>query len=78
MANLTMAVSNVGLPTPTWMKSIFKGLLYLSGLWAIIVPLATNIPPSIQATIDHWIVIGLAVLRFTISFFHYDLDETSI
>lgn len=78
MADLKFGVGQFGKPTPVWMKTIFKTLLYVSGLWAIIIPLATNLSHALITEVDHWCVIGLAVMRFTISFFHYDFSETDV
>lgn len=76
MADLTVGVSNIGKPSPSWMKNIFKGLLYVSGLWAVLGPTCTNIDQHILDSINAWILRGLAIMRFTISFFHYDdIDE---
>ncbi len=68
----TLAPENINKPTPSWMKKIFNGLLYLSGLWAILAPVLTNIPEAVLNSVNQYIVMILPILRFTISFFHYD------
>lgn len=76
MADLKFGVGQFGKETPHQLKLVFRIVLYLSGLWTLLAPVLTNIEEVMRGKIDHWIVIGLMVMRFTISFFHLDFDET--
>ena len=58
-------------PTPKLAKDIVNGLLYLSGLWALIQP-NFNIPEHTAAEINKYLLLGLGVTRFTITFFHWE------
>lgn len=75
MADIKVGISGVTKPTPRWMKQTFNALLYVSGGWALFSNMLSGIPQPILDSIDHYILEGLALLRFTISFFHYDCTE---
>lgn len=72
MADVKFGVKQLNSPTPKYLKNFFKAFLFLSGAWAIIAPAATQIPAGVQADINKWIIVGLALMRFAISFWGYD------
>lgn len=59
-------------PTPQIAKDVVNGLLYLSGIWAVIEPQFPGMPATTAADINKWLLLGLALTRFTITFFHWD------
>lgn len=59
-------------PTPKLAKDIVNTLLYLSGVWALIQPSFPEIPEHTAANINKYLLLGLALTRFTITFFHWD------
>ena len=71
MANVKFGVPGLTKPTPAALRNVFTAFLYLSGIWVFIAPLF-NIPTPVLDHINKAIVEGLAVVKFTISFFHYD------
>lgn len=77
MSNLKFGVPGLTKPTPPVLRNIFTGFLYLSGIWVFIAPLF-HVPSPVLDQINKAIVEGLAVLKFTISFFHFDYQEPPI
>lgn len=75
MADLKFGKNQFNMPTPQWMKNLFNFVLYVTGLWAILAPMLTNLAAELIHSIDHWALVTLAVMRFTIQFFHYDYTE---
>ena len=71
MATLKFGLVGLTKPTPTVLRNIFTAFLYLSGIWVFIAPVF-NIPAPVLDHINKGIVEGLAILKFTISFFHFD------
>ncbi len=58
-------------PTPEIAKQVLNTLLYLSGAFAL---LQNNfdIPEHVAAEVNKYLLSGLALVRFTINFFHWD------
>ena len=76
MSDIKFGMKSLQQPTPQWMKNVFKTILYLTGLWALLAPMLTNIPENTSAEVNKWCLISLSILRFTIAFFRYDFSET--
>lgn len=62
-------------PTPGIAKIVFRIILYLSGLWAVVSPLATQIPAETLADINQWLLIGNAAINITIKFWGWDFEN---
>ena len=62
-------------PTPVFIKNIFRAVLYLSALWAVISPSVTEIPADTLAVINKYLLLGNAVINVTIKFFGYDFKN---
>lgn len=62
-------VNQLSNPTPTWMKYIQRGILYISTLWAFLAPTFTNISPELLAEINMWLLRGNGILSVTTKFF---------
>lgn len=77
MANLKFGVAGLTKPTPPVFRNIFTAILYIAGIWVFIAPMF-NVSGAILATINKDIVEVLAILKFTISFFHFDYQEPDI
>lgn len=69
------AITNFKKPTPQWLKNIFTTLLFLSGVWALGIPIFAKIPEEIKNEVNSWIVSLLPIFRFAIQFFKYDYSE---
>ena len=74
MADIKFGIAGYPKPTPSWIKNIFNALLYVSGVWAIFGPILTDIPQVVLSSINHYLLGLLPVMKFTISFFHYDYN----
>lgn len=59
-------------PTPSIAKYIFRTILYLSAIWAVIMPTVTELPPDTIAAINKYMLLGNAVINVTIKFFGWD------
>ena len=68
------SLGGIAKPTPPILRGIFNALLYVVGAWGIISSLFNFLPPETINTINKDILIILPLLRFTITFFHYDYD----
>lgn len=62
-------------PTPTLAKQIFRTILYLSAIWAVIMPMVTELHPDTIATINKYMLLGNAVVNVTIKFFGWDYQS---
>jgi hypothetical protein len=59
-------------PTPQAAKVIFRIILYLSALWAVIAPSITELSPHTLAVINKYLLLGVAAVNVTIKFFGLD------
>ena len=59
-------------PTPSIAKYIFRTILYLSAIWAVIMPTVTELPETTIAAINKYMLLGNAVINVTIKFFGWD------
>lgn len=59
-------------PTPTVAKQIFRAILYLSAIWAVVMPMITELPETTIAVINKYMLLGVAVVNVTIKFFGWD------
>lgn len=59
-------------PTPSAAKYIFRAVLYLSALWAVIMPMVTELPETTIAVINKYMLLGNAIINVTIKFFGWD------
>jgi hypothetical protein len=62
-------------PTPVFIKNIFRLVLYLSALWAVIAPSITELDAGTLAMINKYLLLGVAVVNITIKFFGYDFKS---
>lgn len=73
MADLKFGAAGFNKPTPKTLKIVFNTFLYLSGAWIFIAP-AFNLAQPVLNLINKDLLTGLALMKFTISFFHYDYE----
>lgn len=62
-------------PTPTIVKNVFRTILYLSAIWAVISQSVTELPAHTLASIDKYLLLANAVINVTIKFFGWDFDN---
>ena len=70
-------VDQLGNPTPTKAKVVFRIVLYISALWAVISPSITELPADTLATINKYVLLGNALVNATIQFFGWDYPTTN-
>lgn len=56
-------------PTPMMLRYIFRAVLYLSTLWALLAPVMTDIPEPTQLLINKYLLLGNTIISGTIKFF---------
>lgn len=56
-------------PTPRWMKSIMRVAAFFSGVWALLPQDLINLSDHNYAYVNKWIIVGNAILLFSIKFF---------
>lgn len=59
-------------PTPKNIKIIFRTVLYLAAVWAVMSPSLTELPPAVLAVINKYLLLGTAVINVSIQFFGWD------
>jgi hypothetical protein len=62
-------------PTPHPAKVVFRIILYLSAIWAVISPSVTELPAHTLASIDKYLLLANAIINVTIKFFGWDYDN---
>lgn len=62
-------------PTPVYAKQVFRAILYLSALWAVISPSVTELPAHTLASIDKYLLLANAIINVTIKFFGWDFKS---
>lgn len=62
-------------PTPSAAKYVFRTILYLSAIWAVIMPTVTELPEATIAAINKYMLLGNAVINVTIKFFGWDYQS---
>lgn len=62
-------------PTPTFVRVIFRVILYLAAVWAIAAPVLTEIPETTLAMINKYLLLAVAIVNVTIKFFGYDFKN---
>lgn len=72
---LKFGINQLKNPTPKAATYIFRTYSFLAGLWAIIAPSLDILPMEIISTIDHYLLIGVPVIQFTIKFFGWDYSD---
>lgn len=56
--------------TPKAIQFFYRSLLFLSGLWALVIePQFPNIPIKIAHDVDKWILIGNTIIYYVCQFF---------
>lgn len=73
MAKITFGRQHFKSPTPPVLRIVFKSIVFLAGLWALIGGMV-GVSEVLQAAINKWALIGMAIVRFTIQFFGFDFD----
>jgi len=69
---IQFGVGQLDNPTPKNVKLIFRAILYLSAVWAVMSPSLTEISPAILASINKYLLLGTAIINVTIQFFGWD------
>jgi hypothetical protein len=64
-------------PTPEIAKIVFRIILYISALWAMVSPAITEIDPATLATVNKYLLLANGVVNVTIRFFGWDIKSTS-
>lgn len=67
-----ISYKNLQKETPEFAKKILNILLYLSGVWELVIMPNLHLTEHLTGIISHWIVMSLAFMRFTINFFHWE------
>lgn len=62
-------------PTPLWMKYIFRGFAFLSGVWVLLPQNLKHLPPETLASINEWIIVSNTVMLYAIKFFGWDYKQ---
>ncbi len=77
--SVSLGLKSLQRPTPDILKTIFKGVLFLSVVWSFLAPTFTEMPPDVLHKIDAWLLRGNGLVRITISFFglNYNMDSFS-
>lgn len=73
--SVTFGTDQLNNPTPVFIKNIFRAVLYVSALWAVIAPGITELDAGTLATINKYLLLGVAVVNVTIKFFGYDFKS---
>jgi hypothetical protein len=68
-------ISQINNPTPRTAKNVFRTILYLSAIWAVISPGVTELPAHTLATIDKYLLLANAVINVTIKFWGWDFQQ---
>lgn len=62
--------------TPKAIQFFYRALLFLSGLWALVIePQFPNIPIKVGHDIDKWILIGNALIYYVCQFFGWVVPQ---
>lgn len=72
---VVFGMSAVAKPTPLWMKYIFRGFAFLSGVWALLPQDLLNIDANAMADISRWIIVSNTIMLFAIKFFGWDYKQ---
>lgn len=72
MAETKFGVDQLNQPTPKYLKNTFKAILFISAVWAFAGPQITELPATMLASINKWLLISNGVIRLAISFFGLD------
>jgi len=70
--SIQFGIEQLSNPTPKNVKVIFRAILYLSAVWAVMSPSLTEISPTILASVNKYLLLGTAVINVTIQFFGWD------
>lgn len=69
---IVFGVNQINNPTPQIAKVIFRIILYVSALWAVLSPSITEIPAPTLASINKYLLLSNALVNVTIKFFGFD------
>lgn len=69
---IQFGVAQLNNPTPKNIKIIFRTILYLSAVWAVMSPSLTEIPANVLAMMNKYLLLGTAVINVSIQFFGWD------
>ncbi len=70
--SIKFGVAQLSNPTPKNVKIMFRTILYLSAIWAVMSPSLTELPPNVLASVNKYLLLGTAVINVTIQFFGWD------
>lgn len=66
---LVVGAQALNSPTPMMLRYVFRGVLYLSTMWALLAPVMTDIPEHTQLLINKYLLLGNTIISGTIKFF---------
>jgi hypothetical protein len=73
--SVQFGLDQISNPTPSAAKYVFRTILYLSAIWAVIMPTVTELHPDTIAAINKYMLLGNAVINVTIKFFGWDYQS---
>lgn len=71
---VTVGIPSLQKPTPNGLRIAFRTLLWLSAAWAMISPVATEIPPDTLAIINKYLLLLNGLVNMSIKFFGVTIE----
>lgn len=69
MKQVTFGMSGLSSATPQQIKTLYRVIMFLSGLWVTVIQPQFHFTPEVEAAVNKWILVGNTGIYYICQFF---------